>query len=148
MVSSEITSERCSISIGNEEITSNILDTTSATISNSNAIITVLAGDNEDAGGPSSVSGSTSTGCRSQSGPPSLSTTYDDAELRNSLKNRPLNNLVGSPTLKVSSEYGEESYEGLGYGRGDVELGDVEVESPGDGSSSAPSPTAGLNSLG
>ncbi|KAK0091812.1 hypothetical protein PV326_002670 [Microctonus aethiopoides] len=96
-----------------------------------------------------------STGCRSQSGPPSLSIGFDDVELKNSsIKNYPVNFTGASAGLsnlvkKFPVEYGEESYEGIGYGRGVDELVDVEVESPGDGSSSAPSPTpTGLNSLG
>ncbi|XP_057333053.1 rab11 family-interacting protein 4 isoform X4 [Microplitis mediator] len=96
----------------------------------------------------------TLTGCiRSQSGPPSLSISLDDQDLRStsssSTKTRSVNSpniTTGSYNFKQTSEYGEESYEGFGYGR-DVEL-DVEVESPGGGNSSAPSPTTGLHSLG
>ncbi|XP_008559159.1 rab11 family-interacting protein 4 isoform X1 [Microplitis demolitor] len=97
----------------------------------------------------------TLTGCiRSQSGPPSLSISFEDRDLRStssssSTKTRSVNSTnitTGSSNFKQTSEYGEESYEGFGYGR-DVEL-DVEVESPGGGNSSAPSPTTGLHSLG
>ncbi|KAG8041327.1 hypothetical protein G9C98_002315 [Cotesia typhae] len=89
-------------------------------------------------------------GCiRSQSGPPSLSISFEDQDLSSSsAKTRSQNSAsitTGSSNFK-QQDYGEENYEGFGYGR-DVEL-DVEVESPGEGNSSAPSPTTGLHSLG
>ncbi|KAF7995536.1 hypothetical protein HCN44_006643 [Aphidius gifuensis] len=85
-----------------------------------------------------------STGCKSQSGPPSLSTTNDDLENNNNslTKNTSTNN------NNNSNKFQEESYEGFGYARVDADI-DTEIETPNDEANcSTPSPTNGLQSFG
>lgn len=100
-----------------------------------------------------------STGCKSQSGPPSLSILNDDnLERQNSIiKNSNSNNnnctskVVNSLNTgsKNCGKFQEESYEGFGYARIDGGDGDVEGESPGDeGNCSTPSPTHGPQAFG
>ncbi|XP_044584051.1 rab11 family-interacting protein 4-like isoform X2 [Cotesia glomerata] len=160
MVSSHFLTEPYSVSNAyerNEETSDN--QSTSVIISKSKTNTAVNRNDKEESDpvalGPektpvSNLELGSLAGCiRSQSGPPSLSISFEDQDLSSSsAKTRSQNSpsiTTGSSNFK-QQDYGEENYEGFGYGR-DVEL-DVEVESPGEGNSSAPSPTTGLHSLG
>ncbi|XP_074094748.1 rab11 family-interacting protein nuf isoform X2 [Cotesia typhae] len=160
MVSSHFLTEPYSVSNAyerNEETSDN--QSTSVIILNSNTNTIVNRNDKGESDplvlGPektpvSNLEIGSLAGCiRSQSGPPSLSISFEDQDLSSSsAKTRSQNSAsitTGSSNFK-QQDYGEENYEGFGYGR-DVEL-DVEVESPGEGNSSAPSPTTGLHSLG
>ncbi|XP_034938916.1 rab11 family-interacting protein 4 isoform X2 [Chelonus insularis] len=161
MVSSHFSTEPYSVSAyeRSEENVSSGTETQSTTAIASNSVVSSSgdAKDNAEVESTSAIhqptpvvsNNNTPLECRSQSGPPSFSISFDDSELRNSSKIRPANLAPeNSNNLHLATEYEEESYEGFGYGRVDTDLGDGEVESPRDGSSSAPSPTTGLNSLG